>query len=164
MTTPSLAHAPGFSPDSRVWVYVTERTLTDAEAALAQAELSRFVKQWTAHNNALQAAAEVWANNFLILMVDETRAGASGCSIDKSVHFLEDLGARLGVDCFARTRFAWQTEGGLQLAPQAEFAEQVKAGAITQETPVVNSLAQRKADLAERWWAPLGQSWHRRLV
>lgn len=164
MTTPNLAHAPGFSPQSRVWVYVTERTLTDVEAALAQSELSRFVAQWTAHNAALHAAAEVWGHNFLILMVDETQAGASGCSIDKSVHFLEDLGRRLGVDCFARTRFAWKADNVLHLLSQADFAKEVQAGIVTPDTLVVNSLAQTKADLAERWLVPFGQSWHRRLV
>ena len=105
--TPLLAHDPAFAPESRVWVYMINRPLADTEAFSAQKVLDAFAREWTAHNQALQAKAEVFQNQFVILMVDETRAGTSGCSIDKSVHFLEGLGQELGVDFFERMRFAW---------------------------------------------------------
>jgi len=50
---------------------------------------------WTAHNNQLKAKGEIRYNRFLILIVDESQAGASGCSIDKSVPFYETAGTTL---------------------------------------------------------------------
>lgn len=165
MTTPSIAHAPAFSPDSRVWVYTANRPLTIEEAVWAQKQLDAFCQQWTAHNQELKARAEVFENQFLVLMVDETQAGASGCSIDKSVHFLEKLGAELGIDFFERMRFAWVDEQGkMHFANRPEFSGLVASGAITSETLVADTLIQTKAKLAENWLVPFAKSWHRRLA
>lgn len=162
--TPSLAQDSAFAPESRVWIYTTHRPLTEAEVLKAQQALDVFARQWTAHNQALKAKAEVFQNQFVILIVDETRAGASGCSIDKSVHFLEGLGQEIGVDFFERMRFAWVENGEMFFANRAEFSSKVADGQISEETLVVNILAQTKRDLEEKWLAPFGKSWHRRLV
>ncbi len=163
--SPTLAATPGFSPRSRVWIYTSDRRLTESETSYAQQKISAFCKQWTAHNQALLAAAEVFENQFIVLLVDETQAGASGCSIDKSVHFLEDLGQSIGADFFERMRFGWiDADGDIQMSSRDEFSDLVKTGVITAETPVVNTLVQTKQDLAEKWLLPFGKSWHRRLV
>ena len=161
---PTLAHDATFAPESRVWVYTTNRPLTDAEVFSAQQALGAFTRQWTAHNQALFAKAEVFQNQFVILMVDESRSGASGCSIDKSVHFLEGLGQEIGVDFFERMRFAWIENGEMLFADRTEFSAKVASGKIAEETLVVNTLVQTKQDLEEKWLLPFGKSWHRRLV
>ncbi len=97
-------------------------------------------------------------------MVDETQAGASGCSIDKSVHFLENLGAQLNVNFFERMRFSWLADNSLHVADRDAFGAQVQNHRITNDTLVVNTLVQTKKELAEKWLLPFGQSWHRRLV
>jgi len=164
MHTPALASIPGYAPESRVWVYTASRPLTDAEAQAAQVAVNDFVRQWTAHNHALKAIAEVFQNQFIILMVDETQAGASGCSIDKSTHFLEALGHQFGVDLFERMRFAWAEGEALHFANRDEFAARVQDAVIEPETLVVNTLVQTKRELQEKWLTPFAQSWHRRLV
>jgi len=164
MSLPLLASNPGFSPASRVWVYVANRRLNDAEAGFVQDQLNAFVVQWTAHNQALQAAAEVYDHQALILMVDETQAGASGCSIDKSVHFLEALGREVDADFFERMRFGWADEAGaLHWAGRAEMASLVQDGRVRADTQVLNTLVQTQAELAEKWFLPFEKSWHKRL-
>ena len=162
--TPALAAEPGFAPESRVWVYVTGRPLTAAESREAQTALDAFTRQWTAHNQALLAKAEVFQNQMVILMVDETKAGASGCSIDKSVHFLENLGDQLNVDFFERMRFGWVEGDKIAFAGRPEFAALAGEGHITETTRVVNTLAQTRRELLENWLLPFGKSWHRRMV
>ena len=165
MTTPSLASAPYFSPDSRVWVYTSNRPLSADESVFAQRNLDAFCQQWTAHNQALLAKAEVFENQLIVLMVDETQAGASGCSIDKSVHFLEQLGAEIDADFFERMRFAWIDEQGkMQFANRPEFAVLVGQGSIGSETLMADTLVQTKSQLAEKWLVPYSKSWHKRLV
>ncbi len=165
MTRPNIASSSAFSPDSRVWVYTSNRSLTSDEAASAQKNLYVFCQQWTAHNQALKASAEVFEDQLLILMVDETQAGASGCSIDKSVRFLEQLGAAIGVDFFDRMRFGWVDETGqMRFANRTEFAALVSEGKITADTLVADTMVQTKAQLAEKWLVPFGKSWHKRLV
>jgi hypothetical protein len=165
MVTPIIANDPTFSPASRVWVYTVNRPLTEAETVFAQKNLDAFCQQWTAHNQALLAKAEVFENQFVILMVDESQAGASGCSIDKSVHFLEQLGEEIGADFFERMRFAWVDETGkLRFASRPEFVTLARAGKIGNETLVADTLVQTKAQLVEKWLVPVSQSWHKRLI
>ncbi len=163
--TPKISHLPDYSPDSRVWVYVCNRTLTETESNTVQQQLDAFCRNWTAHNQALLASAEVFENQLVFLMVDETRAGASGCSIDKSVHFLEQLGDALNVDFFERMRFAWVGDDKqLKFANQQELALAVKSGQISDTTLMANTMVQSKRDLAEKWLQPFNISWHRRIA
>ncbi len=167
MTIPKLAIAErtDFSPESRLWVYTANRALTPSETSIVQATLDQFCQQWTAHDQALKAVAEVFQQRFVLLMVDETQAGASGCSIDKSVHFLERLGAELGVDFFERMQFGWvDANGQIQVCHRAEFSKFVQENVITVDTPVLNTLVSTRKDMERAWYLPFGESWHRKLV
>lgn len=165
LNPPQLAAANTLSPDSRVWVYVAARPLAAGEKQHAQQRLATFCQQWTAHNQQLKAAAEVWGDQFILLLVDETQAGASGCSIDKSVHMMEQLGQELGTDLFDRMRFGWVDESGtLHNNTRDEVADLRQKGHITPETLMVNSLVQSKRDLQDKWLIPYGQSWHKRII
>jgi hypothetical protein len=160
----TLASDTSFSPDSRVWVYVSARPLTEAETEWMQPRLDAFTQQWTAHNAALKAKAEVLDGQMVILMVDETQAGASGCSIDKSVHFLENLGQAVGTDLFERMRFGWVENDRLRFEHRDVLSTLVQSGAVTEDTAMVNTLALTKRDLTENWLKPFGKSWHKRLI
>lgn len=163
--TPALAADEHFDLQSRLWVYTCARPLTQEEATFAQQQLDAFCRQWTAHNHALKARAEVFENQLLILMVDETQAGASGCSIDTSVHFLEKLSQHLAVDLFERMRFGWVDEQGqVQFAKRPEFSILVAEGKIGTDTLVLDTLVQTRGQMAERWLIPFGKSWHRRVA
>jgi hypothetical protein len=95
------------SPDSRVWIYQADRTLSGEEAEKITSEANTFVQDWSSHNRALKAKAELLHDRFLVLMVDESQAGASGCSIDKSVHFVEKVGSDFKVNFFNRMLFSY---------------------------------------------------------
>lgn len=162
---PLLAAQSNFDPASRIWVYTTDRPLDKAEIAAVEAQASRFCVQWTAHNQALKATAEVFGGNALLIMVDETQAGASGCSIDKSVHFLEDLGQSLGVNFFERMRFAWLgNDDQLHWADKTGLQKAIEEGRVHADTPMLNTLVQTRGELSSNWWVPFGKSWHRRVV
>src|SRR5476649_3050231 len=97
-----------FSENSRVWVYQSDKKLSDQEVQQIQAQLDSFTTGWTAHNSQLKAKAEIRYNRFLILVVDESQAGASGCSIDKSVHFMKELEQQFNINLFDRFNLAYR--------------------------------------------------------
>ncbi|MFN5237406.1 MAG: hypothetical protein ACK5FV_09590 [Bacteroidota bacterium] len=163
--TPSIASLQDFSPDSRVWVYQSDRALDSDECTRVNQALDTFCRQWTAHNLQLKAVAEVVEGRYIILMVDETRAGASGCSIDKSVHFLDDLGRAVGADFFERMRFGWLDENGvLRTADKRGLNEAYTGRQIGDDTLMVNTLVQNRRELQENWLLPLSRSWHKKMV
>lgn len=154
----------GMADQSKIWIYQSNRPLTQDEAIPTQIALDQFAANWVAHNQQLKAMAILVEQRFIILAVDETLAGASGCSIDSSVHFLKKLQQHLGIDLFDRMRFAYiDVEGKLQSADRTEFAQLYEVGTITDDTSVVDTLVKTKGALSS-FIKPLKDSWHRQMV
>ena len=165
MMTPDIAQNPAFAAASKVWTYVAARPLTTDEQAGVQQALDTFTRSWTAHNQSLRAHGEIFAGQIILLVVDESQAGASGCSIDKSVHFMEDLGAQMGVDFFDRMQFGWLDESGhVRVDSRERLTKMKESGEISEMTPMINTLAATLADLQNHWIKPLHASWHNRII
>ena len=152
-------------PDTRVWIYQGSRPFAEADIPGIREQVKAFAQRWVSHNRALRSYGDVWHDRFVVLMVDETRAGASGCSIDTSVHFLQDLAEATGVDLFDRMIFTYRdnTTRAIQSAPREEFMALYQQGKIDDDTVVFDNLIQRKADFEDRWEKRLADSWHKRM-
>jgi len=152
-----------FSENSRVWVYQSDKKLTDNEVLQIKVLLDNFTTGWTAHNNQLKAKAEVRYNRFLILVVDESQAGASGCSIDKSVNFMKQLQDQFNLNLFDRFNLAYRDGEEILSAGRNDFEALLKEGKIGTETIVFNNLVQNLAELQTKWEVPFKDSWHIQL-
>lgn len=152
-----------FSENSRVWIYQSDRELSPTEAEQIQEQLNVFTFNWTAHNNQLKARAEIRYNRFLILIVDESQAGASGCSIYKSVHFMHHLEKEFNINLFDRFNLAYREGEHILSAPRHIFEGLIKQNSINKQTIVFNNLVQNLAELQTQWEVPFKDSWHIRL-
>ncbi len=149
-----------FSENSRVWVYQSDKKLSDSEVEQLQIQLDNFAKSWTAHNNQLKAKGEIRYNRFLILIVDEGQAGASGCSIDKSVHFIKHLEQQYNINLLDRFNLAYRDGNEVLSAPRHDFEEMLKQGNINSNTIVFNNMVQNLKELQTKWEVPFKESWH----
>jgi hypothetical protein len=152
-----------FSENSRVWVYQSDRKLTDNEAQQIQEQLNDFTTGWTAHNHQLKARGEVRYNRFLILTVDESQAGASGCSIDKSVHFIKHIAEQFNINLLDRFNLAYREGNEVLSAPRHDFEHMLKQGSINTNTIVFNNMVQNLKELQTKWEVPFKDSWHIQL-
>jgi hypothetical protein len=152
-----------FSENSRVWVYQSDKELSDSQVKQIQAELNDFTVRWTAHNNQLKAKSEIRYNRFLILIVDESHAGASGCSIDKSVHFIKQLETEHHINLLDRFNLAYRSGSEVLSAQRNDFEGLIKSGNINTETIVFNNLVQNLKELQTKWEVPFKESWHKQL-
>jgi hypothetical protein len=164
MLSQTIPSVHTFSPQSRVWIYLANRDLKEAEVQAIQPVLDQFAKKWASHNRQLKAAADVLYNRAIVLMVDETQAGASGCSIDSSVHFLESLGNELGVSFFERFAFGVQTNEQVKFLNREELKAAYESKEITDTSLVFDNLVNTKEALDSQAWKPLKDSWLKRMV
>lgn len=149
---------------NRVWVYQANRFLSTQEADSIQVDLNSFVQSWTAHGSALAGSALVKDNLFVVLEVDESQAGVTGCSIDKSVHFLQSLGQKYTIDFFDRMKVSFRsTDNEVKLVNRSQFEELLKTGAIDENTIVFNNLVQNSVELESNWQIPFKDSWHSKI-
>lgn len=152
-----------FSPASKVWIYQSDRKLTETETTQLETSLYQFAQTWTAHNQQLKASAQVVFNRFIILLVDESQAGASGCSIDKSVRFMKDVESEFNINLFDRFQTAYIEGEQIKSANREEFENLLREGKVNQETIVFNNMVSTLADLQTNWQVPLKNSWHNRV-
>ena len=151
------------SKNSRVWIYQSSRPLTLDEENIIQSKLNVFISQWEAHGNMLAATAEIRYNRFIILMVDETQAGATGCSIDKSVNLMKQIEEELKLDLFDRFNIAYRVDNQIHSCSREDFEKLIIEGKITENTIVFNNLAQTLNELDTSWEVPFKNSWHARV-
>lgn len=148
----------------RVWIYQADRFLSDEEVAHIEQLAQEFVGSWTAHGSALDGKASMRHNLFLILEVDEEQAGVTGCSIDKSVHFVKKLESLFGVGFFDRMKVAFEdTDNSIKLVSRTEFADLVKSGIVSPGTKVFNNVVQTAEELASNWYIDFKDSWHSKV-
>ncbi|NRB62721.1 MAG: hypothetical protein HRU40_06800 [Saprospiraceae bacterium] len=153
-------------PESaRVWVYQSKEPLADSLVTEIRQHIQSFVRQWVSHNQALRAAGDLLLNRFVVLIVDESQAGASGCSIDSSVHFLKNLQANYGLDFFDRMYFTYEDQhGDMHTVSSADFAVAYRNGHINDRTYVFDTLVKTKQEFDQHFRKPLSESWHARMV
>ncbi len=151
-------------PTTRIWIYQSNQPFPDVKVPEIQKLVQDFAQQWISHNRQLRAHGDVLHNRFVVLMVDESQADASGCSIDKSVYFLKNLQAQYGVDLFDRMRFSYLDGEDVKTVSREEFEALYAAGKINDETLVFDTLVNNKGDFDNHFLKPLHQSWHKRMV
>jgi hypothetical protein len=152
-----------FPENSRVWIYQSNRELNATEVARAEHILHEFTADWTAHNHLLKSRAEIRYNRFFILTVDESQAGATGCSIDKSVTLIKSLEHEFHINLFDRFNIAYRTNAGIISASRNEFENLIKQGIVNADTIVFNNLVNNLKDLSTKWEVPYKNSWHKQV-
>ena len=149
---------------SRIWIYQANRFFTNDEESEILKAGKQFVESWTAHNQALKASIEIRHHAFLIIMVDQEHAGASGCSIDKSVHFIQQIEKQFGIKLLDRMVVAYKDNSDVCLTSLNDFNALISKGKINPNTVVFNNLVSSKGDLTSNWEVPVSKSWHNQLL
>lgn len=150
------------SKGSKVWVYQSDRQFTSEETKVLQKKLDQFVLEWVSHQNKLLADYQIFYNRFIILIVDEKQAGASGCSIDSSVHFIQSLEKSLNLSLFNRLLVHYFDNEELISVSLSEFQALIENGKVNQETKVIDTLIQNLDELENDFVKPAQSTWLKR--
>ena len=149
--------------DARLWIFAAERALAPAEQERLLQRVDAFLDAWKAHGDPLAAARDVRYDRFLFVGVDESAAGASGCSIDAMVRELSMLERELGLELVNHGPVLYRTGTDIARLDRPGFAELARRGAVTPETTVFDNTLTRVGDLrAGRWEVPARETWHGR--
>jgi len=147
----------------RVWVYQSNRPLTSDEASYIESSGEKFTSSWATHGTPLRAQVQVIHDLFIVVNVDEKQAKASGCSIDKSVHWVGAIGKELAIDFFDRLKIAYiERNDTIELVDAAEFEHLAQSGIIESDVSVFNNMVFSGKDVRSSWLVPANESWHSR--
>jgi len=154
-----------YPDESRVWIYQADKPFAEGDIIHINEDIDHFCDQWTSHNRDLRALGGVMHDLFVVLVVDETMASTSGCSIDKSVAFVKSLEQKYDRKLLERNNIAWlDGDEQLHITPLAELKEAISAGRMSLNTPVFDNLVATRKEYISRWTVPLGASWMKRFI
>jgi hypothetical protein len=146
-----------FPDTARIWIYTSDRAVSDKEQQEMAAPIHAFLDQWAAHGNPLTAAG-AWLNAYqLVVALDESMAGASGCSIDSQTRFMRELGAKHNIDWFNRLSMVVEHAEEVKLVSFFELSEHADA-------LLYDALVQRLGDIRTNWPVPLMESRYKHLL
>lgn len=147
---------------SRVWIYQADKTLTQADQDTLLSASEEFLSQWAAHGQSLLASATIKHNHFLIIATDEGFNMASGCSIDSSFRFVQEVGSKLGINFFDRTNLAFLNKEQVQFVAMTDIKSSIAAGVIDGRSKFFDNNLTTKSELEERWIVNAEESWLKR--
>lgn len=148
---------------SRVWIYQANRSFSEEELTEIKQKLDTFITNWTAHGSDLNAGYDIRYKRFIILAVDQTSQSATGCSIDASVRFIQQLEQDYNLDLMDKMNVSYKQGQFVAHKTLLDFKKMVKDKAVSKNTIVFNNLVTNIGELNENWEVPAEQSWHSRF-
>ena len=88
----------------------------------------------------------------------------SGCSIDASVHFIQQLEMDFSVDLLDKMNVSYKQGEFIAYKNLADFRKMAKEKAVSKNTIVFNNLVNNIAEFKENWEVPASDSWHNRFL
>lgn len=149
--------------ESKIWIYPTNRKLSDQEVDEISLATKDFIDNWVAHDTPLQASFVIKYNRFIILAVNQEIQVATGCSIDKSVAFIQSLEQKYAIDLLDKMNVTYKQGENITHKSLIDFKKIAKEKAVTKNTIVFNNLVNTIGEWHEYWEVPASESWHQRF-
>jgi len=149
--------------DARVWVFGTDRPLSDQEERTLLDQVDAFLDDWKAHGAPLTCARDWRHGRFLVVALDERSVPPSGCSIDAMVRVLKGAEAALGVSLVDKHPVWYRSGDEIRRADRAGFRELAEADAVGPDTVVFDQTVTRLGQVRDgQWERPARDAWHGR--
>jgi len=149
--------------ESRVWIYQANRSFTPKELSEIEIKVGEFLTQWTAHGANLESGYDIRYKRFIVLGLNQSLNTATGCSIDASVHFIQQIEKDYEVDLMDKMNVSFKQGDYVTYKPLSEFKNLVKNKGVSANTIVFNNLVLNKEEYLEHWEVPAEESWHNRF-
>lgn len=148
---------------SRIWIYQSNRKLSDVEVdEISEATIS-FLNDWSAHGQSLEASFTIKYNRFLIIAVNQEVQAATGCSIDASVKFIQDIESKYDIVLLDKMNVTYKQGEHIAHKTLIDFKKMAKEKAVTGNTIVFNNLVNTIEEWEDFWEVPASESWHSRF-
>ena len=151
--------------DARVWVFGAAGEMSEPAAERLLAAVDDFLTQWHAHGSPLVCARAWRDDRFLAIGVDQSTAGASGCSIDGLFRTLQRLEPELGTTLLGSGRVYYRdVDGRIVATTRPDFRELARDGSVGADTAVFDTSLTSAGAWRDEFERPAKDSWHASLL
>ena len=139
--------------ESRIWLYAAENALTKDQQNYILKVVSEDLKGWNAHQKPLTAGVTILENHFIVIALDESKNGASGCSIDTLQNTIQKIEKELSIRLMYRLNVFCEIEGEIVCIPSFKLGSTARA-----DTPFYDLTILLKSDL-NTYLKPISEGW-----
>ena len=151
--------------DARLWVFAAAEPLSDDKAQQLLAVVDTWLSNWKAHGEPLACGRDWRDDRFLAVGVDQSTAGASGCSIDALFKVFQKIQSSIGTSMLVGGRvFYRDREGRIEATDRNSFFARAAAGEVGADTIVFDTSVTSAAAYRSSFACRAGESWHRDLL
>jgi hypothetical protein len=150
--------------ESRIWIYQANRSFSEEEIEQLHSKIKAFIEAWTAHGKDLQAGFKIVYKRFIVIALNQNLNIATGCSIDASVRFIQELEQTYNVDLMDKMNVSFKQGEFIAYKPLKDFKTMAKNKSVSKNTIVFNNLVTNIAEFKENWEVPAKDSWHSRFI
>ncbi len=143
---------------SRIWIYPAEHKLTKDQKGYILKHISDHLQNWEAHKVPLTAGVTILENRFIVVALDESENGASGCSIDTLQKLIQNLEKELSISLLNRLNVFCKIEDEILCIPSFKLEGIVKANTLFYDLTI-----QKKSEL-HSYLKPISEGWCAHLV
>ncbi len=163
-TTINTSPFNGFDPSSRIWLFQTIEPLSKEDQKVIRQLLDTFISGWTAHQQSLQAAFNLYLDHFLVVSVDAQGNHATGCSLDALHQHVASIGNQIGKDLFNRLHIPVFLEDGIVFYTKKELKTRLHEGIICSDSLILDQTIQQIGEWRNMWITPIKSSWIRSMI
>jgi len=160
-----LVEIKGLPDNARTWVFGADKTIKAPASDTLLREVDGFLSQWNAHGSPLTVGRDWKYGRFLTVAVDQSTAGASGCSIDGLFRTLKGLEPKLGASLVTSGLIFYRDEdGAIQSVDREQFTALGAEGRITPGSRVFDPTVTTLGEWRARFELSAEDSWHAKLL
>lgn len=159
--TQSLAD---MSATCRLWIFQSSKIIKGELLGEVNERIVNFLSNWAAHGSELFCGFEIYFERFIVIAVDESKAPATGCSIDGLMAVIQEIDQSYGLDLLNRMKVAYMVADEVKECDVNAFRDMLQAGSVNSETIVFNNVLDSLEQLKKDWQVPVSKSWHATLL
>ena len=150
--------------DSKAWVFQSATPISDKKLKLIESDLNKFLLSWTAHGSELKTSYQFPYNQFIVIIVDHNKNIASGCSIDKLIHFIKKIETKFELILLDRFSIAYKKNEKINVINLNEFKKIISKNKDYHEVFVFNNMISSLKEFKNNWEIPLKKSYLNKYI
>ena len=127
--------------NSRIWIYAAEQKLTNEQEVYVLNSICDHLQNWEAHKVPLTAGVIILENHFIVVALDDSENGASGCSIDTLHNKIQEIEKELSISLLNRLNVFCRVDDEIQCVPSFKLEGIAKANTLFYDLTI-----QKKSD------------------
>jgi hypothetical protein len=153
-----LADFHSLPEESRIWLYASEKALTQSQQDYILNIISEELKGWNAHQQPLTAGVSILENHFIVVGLDENKNRASGCSIDTLQNTIQKIEKELSFSLINRLNVFYKIEDEILCMPSFKLSTVADKDTLFYDLTIL-----AKSDL-NTYLKPISEGWCAHLV